>query len=305
MIPLYSIIIPHKNCPNLLKRCIDSVPNRSDIQIIAVDDNSNNKEAIKQLEENYSGRNVSFVYTTEGRGAGFARNKGLELATGKWLIFSDSDDFFDEGAFEQFDEYVNVESDMVYFMHRSVFSDTLEPCERYDVRNDLITKYLTRKSHRDELTIRYKDVVPWGKMIRKSLVDEYSIRFDEVPASNDVMFVVQSARHSGSVSVSNSKVYVTTYREDSITRVASKENNFSRYKVSLRFNNIVKEDGFSYLRGRVFSYVFLAFRTYGFREAFRYLREAHRNGQWLFTGGVPGLARIFEKLAARKGVFNG
>lgn len=305
MIPLYSIIIPHKNCPDLLKRCIDSVPERSEIQIIAVDDNSNDKEAVKQLEGNYCGRNVSFIYTTEGRGAGFARNKGLELATGKWLIFSDSDDFFDEGAFEQFDQYANGESDMVYFMHRSVFSDTLEPCERYNVRNDLIKKYLKSKSHRDELTIRYKDVVPWAKMIRKSVIDENSIHFDEVPASNDVVFVVQSARHSDSVSVSDAKVYVTTFREGSITRVANKENNFSRYKVSLRFNNIVKEDGFPYLRGRVFSYVLLAFRTFGFKEAFRYLREAHRNGQWLFTGGFPGFSRIIEKLKTRKGVFNG
>lgn len=36
----YSIIIPHKNIPNLLQRCLDSIPNREDVQIIVVDDNS-------------------------------------------------------------------------------------------------------------------------------------------------------------------------------------------------------------------------------------------------------------------------
>ena len=36
----YSIIIPHKNIPELLQRCLDSIPKREDIQIIVVDDNS-------------------------------------------------------------------------------------------------------------------------------------------------------------------------------------------------------------------------------------------------------------------------
>ena len=40
MKPIYSIIIPYKNCPALLNRCIDSIPQRDDVQIIVVDDNS-------------------------------------------------------------------------------------------------------------------------------------------------------------------------------------------------------------------------------------------------------------------------
>ena len=37
----FSIIIPHKNIPSLLQRCLDSIPKRDDVQIIVVDDNSN------------------------------------------------------------------------------------------------------------------------------------------------------------------------------------------------------------------------------------------------------------------------
>lgn len=36
----YSIIIPHKNIPQLLQRCLDSIPIRDDVQVIVVDDNS-------------------------------------------------------------------------------------------------------------------------------------------------------------------------------------------------------------------------------------------------------------------------
>ena len=42
----YSIIIPHKNTPNLLQQCLDSIPYRDDIQIIVVDDNSEDKTNI-------------------------------------------------------------------------------------------------------------------------------------------------------------------------------------------------------------------------------------------------------------------
>ena len=37
---IYSIIIPHKNSPELLSRCLDSIPNRDDLQVVIVDDNS-------------------------------------------------------------------------------------------------------------------------------------------------------------------------------------------------------------------------------------------------------------------------
>lgn len=36
----YSVIIPHKNTPELLRRCLSSIPKRGDIQIIVIDDNS-------------------------------------------------------------------------------------------------------------------------------------------------------------------------------------------------------------------------------------------------------------------------
>ena len=91
---LYSIIIPHKNIPQLLQRCLDSIPRREDIQIIVIDDNSS-PEIVDFAH--FPGRerdDVEIVFTREGRGAGYARNEGLKRAKGKWLLFADTDDFF-------------------------------------------------------------------------------------------------------------------------------------------------------------------------------------------------------------------
>ena len=82
----YSIIIPHKNIPQLLQRCLDSIPFRGDVQVIVVDDNSDS--SIVNFE-NFPGikrPNIEVYLTKEGRGAGYARNVGLQHVKGKWIL---------------------------------------------------------------------------------------------------------------------------------------------------------------------------------------------------------------------------
>ena len=90
---MYSVIIPHKNIPKLLERCLQSIPSRNDIQIIVVDDCSD-KDVICKVERLCSLYNTLLIKTTEGKGAGYVRNIGLTRAIGKWVLFADADDFF-------------------------------------------------------------------------------------------------------------------------------------------------------------------------------------------------------------------
>src|SRR5574344_311021 len=90
----YTIIIPHKNTTDLLRKCIDSIPKRNDVQVIIVDDNS---DADKVDFEHFPGLNeerTEVYFTKEGKGAGYARNIGLQYAIGKWVVFVDADDYF-------------------------------------------------------------------------------------------------------------------------------------------------------------------------------------------------------------------
>ena len=93
----YSIIIPHKNIPKLLQRCLNSIPQRDDLEIIVVDDNSD-PSIVDFGQFPGAGRSdVSFFFDKSGKGAGRARNIGLQHAQGKWLLFADADDFFKGG----------------------------------------------------------------------------------------------------------------------------------------------------------------------------------------------------------------
>ena len=108
----YTIIIPHYNTPKLLYRCLDSIPNREDIQIIVVDDNSDNDK-----RPQISKPNLEIVYLSkeESKGAGRARNIGLTKAAGEWLIFADADDFYLNGALDLCDKYLKTKYDIIYF----------------------------------------------------------------------------------------------------------------------------------------------------------------------------------------------
>ena len=113
----YSVIIPHKNCVPLLQRCLDSIPQRNDNQTIVIDDVSNLTDDERLLMESFQNDRIKVVFLTETKFAGGARNVGLSMAEGKWVVFADSDDFFTKGAFDTFDEYKDSDYDIVFFGH--------------------------------------------------------------------------------------------------------------------------------------------------------------------------------------------
>ena len=137
---LYSIIIPHKDIPCLLQRCLDSIPPRDDVQIIVADDDSS-PDVVDFAHFPGSDRtDVEILFTKEGRGAGYARNCGLARAKGRWLVFADADDFFLPGFLNVLDTYRNTDYDLITFRAETVDSDTLAPVPSRQVYNGKIAE---------------------------------------------------------------------------------------------------------------------------------------------------------------------
>lgn len=100
--PLVSVIIPIYNAQKYIKQCVESVLNQtfSDIECILVNDGSSDRsleicESIALLDNR-----VILISQVNG-GVSKARNTGLEIAKGKWIMFVDSDDWIDIKAIEQ------------------------------------------------------------------------------------------------------------------------------------------------------------------------------------------------------------
>ena len=83
----YSIIIPHYKSINSLAKCIHTIPDRKDIQVIIVDDNSGIEKSVFESRCLKGRQNVSIIYEWHNNGAGHARNVGLKEARGIWFFF--------------------------------------------------------------------------------------------------------------------------------------------------------------------------------------------------------------------------
>jgi glycosyltransferase involved in cell wall biosynthesis len=211
----YSIIIPHKNTPKLLRRCLDSIPRRDDVQIIVIDDNSDpdivNFENFPGLDEPL----VDVIFTKEGKGAGFARNLGITKATGKWLLFADADDFFNSFINEILDEYINSNADIVYFKHNCVDSDKYTPANRCEHFIKYIDYWLLSKKKAD-VFLRYRHTSVWARLHKTELIGKYCISFDEVMIANDVTFAYLTGFYASSIHADMRILYCTTIRQGSI-----------------------------------------------------------------------------------------
>ncbi|MBO4699783.1 glycosyltransferase family 2 protein [bacterium] len=98
--PKISIIIPVYNVEKYLRECLDSCVNQTleDIEIICVDDCSTDN-SYKILEEyQQKDSRIRIFQQEENKKQGAARNKGLEVATGEYVWFVDSDDYIDTKA---------------------------------------------------------------------------------------------------------------------------------------------------------------------------------------------------------------
>ncbi|WP_278632143.1 glycosyltransferase family 2 protein [Parabacteroides goldsteinii] len=238
----YTIIIPHYRSINTLRRLLLSIPDRDDIQILVIDDNSNlDKEEFKRLPL-FVFAKFSMIFLSENRGAGGARNEGLKIAKGKWLIFADSDDFFLPSAFELCDEYLYSKYDIVYLGIRSVDSDTEKAVDRYKVYNRYIEEY-DDSSDRTKDNIRFRHDVPWGKMIRSILVFSNHIVFDETRYCNDTMFSTKVALCAKNIHVNIQPFYCVTEKTGSLITQKSMEAFLIRYEVILRKNQLLRESG--------------------------------------------------------------
>jgi glycosyltransferase involved in cell wall biosynthesis len=250
----YSIIIPHKNIPRLLQRCLDSIPRRDDVQILVIDDNS---DADKVDFKTFPGLNdpyVEVIFTKEGKGAGYARNVGLDKAKGKWLLFADADDYFNYCIREVFDEYKNKDTrGIVYFKNSSLDSAMYTDCIRHDSRypNKIIDRFILDKN-KYQHHLRYTIYPMWAKLISRELVESRRIRCDEIPAQNDVTFSYLSGFYAEQIDADARSLYCVTVRAGSLSTTYNKSRLNSLYvhakKYRFHVTNRIGMD--SYIRYR-------------------------------------------------------
>lgn len=208
----YSIIIPHKNSTELLQYCLNSIPVRDDVQVIVVDDNSDADKVDFNNFPKWKGTNYEYYLTKEGKGAGYARNVGLEHAKGKWIIFSDADDFFLPSFEKILNDNLNSDADITFYRPKAVMlNDRKTHSNRADGYNHIINKVL--KTGDTNQTLLWTS--PWSKIIRNDIVN--GIKFEEIRYSNDNVFSVTVTCNAQKIEVKEESFYMITQSDNSLT----------------------------------------------------------------------------------------
>ncbi|MBR0197516.1 MAG: glycosyltransferase [Kiritimatiellae bacterium] len=98
-----SVIVPVFNTSKYLARCLDSILSQTqkDFELIAINDGSSDNSA--EILSQYASRDSRIIIVTQrNKGLSAARNSGLKIARGEWIMFVDSDDFIPCDAIEKF-----------------------------------------------------------------------------------------------------------------------------------------------------------------------------------------------------------
>ena len=211
----YSIIIPHKNTPDLLQYCLDSIPVRDDVQVIVVDDNSDADRVDFEHFPQWKGKNYEFYLTKKSGGAGFAENVGIGYAKGKWIVIAGADDYLLSSANEIFDEEKDTEADMVYFRPKAVMlEDRVSYSNRANQYNGIIDRYFITGDE-TELRCRYFSIC--GRLISREMIMDKHIRFDEIRYSNDNLFAVKIGVNAKKIEVRDKDLYCITESGHTLT----------------------------------------------------------------------------------------
>lgn len=239
----YSFIIPHKDSPELLTRCISSIPQRDDVQIIVVDDNS---EDHRRPDIKRSDIQIIYLSEEESNGAGHARNVGLEKAKGKWLLFADCDDYYQNGFLSLLDNYIDTDIDILYFSSYLIEKDSqfINKENRIDkiLRDYLLSEKTSYDNHKLGLSLN----MPWNKMFNHRFINKIGVKFEEIPISNDAWFCNYAGVCSQKIEVIQDKLYFYILNDQGITRkkrplshyIKAIRSNTRRNKLKLKYNCI-------------------------------------------------------------------
>lgn len=216
-----SVIIPMYNTEAYIRQCIKSVRNQTytNLEIIIVDDGSTDRGAsiCKELRE-YDDRIC--LIEQENKGVSAARNRGLDIATGKYVFFLDSDDAVHPLLFEEL------------VCQAEEFQADLALCEyekQHAVWMEKVLKELSTKDTRPQWQIvEQEESEEWihmkyasalmrvGTLVRRDLVGE--LRFDEnMIYGEDTLFMYRLVCKGVRIAYSTRAWYYYRMHEESVT----------------------------------------------------------------------------------------
>lgn len=245
----FSVILPVFNAASFLEKAIDSLLDQTiaEWELIAVNDASSDNSL--NILKKYTALNnrIKLIDLNENKGPGFVRNLGIKNAIGDYLIFLDSDDFFEPTAFEVLQKNIlkNPETEVFIWGFNTVdgkgnFKKSFIPMKIDKEKGE--TPFLLHLACRKGF-VSYS----WVYSLKRSFLSKYELSFPEKIYFEDILFTAQMLYHTSELQVINEPLYSHRKHGFSITskagvkKIEDKYIAFNQVKIFMEQQGVFKQ----------------------------------------------------------------
>lgn len=211
-----SIIVPVYNTSKYLKKCLNSIIKQSlkAIEIICINDGSTD-ESLKILEEYTELDDRIKIITQTNKGLSSARNRGIEIARGEYILHIDSDDWIDKGYFEKV--YLAAKENNADIVITDFYYSTLGR-ETY-AKDNTLKKEIDKIECINNIFLLAGKPTVWNKLIRTELYKKNKIRHPlNINLGEDLATIPLLIYNSNKIIKINEAYYHYVYNDNSITK---------------------------------------------------------------------------------------
>ena len=206
-----SVIIPAYNAERDLEKSVNSIINAIKtytVEIIIVENGSvdHTWQEAKKIEKKYN--DVRVVHSEKG--VSHARNKGLEIALGKWICFVDADDEVTEEAFTEMHKIINQKADLFIFGYWKNNKKILPNIDNHISLSEKKVELIKNPT---------KYLAVWGKLFSLEIIRKNRIQFDPaLSLSEDSDFLINYIRYCNDICFYNECIYIYNIQGNSSSR---------------------------------------------------------------------------------------
>lgn len=251
--PLVSIIVPIYNVEKYLRKCVYSIINQTltNIEIILVNDGSTDNCG-KIIDEYAKNDKRIVVIHKENEGQSSARNKGLDIARGKYVGFVDSDDSIHKDMYENLYKSIEYSNADISVCGREAYSEDGKSYYKKELDDELLDFSKQSKVNYVINRLFYKHTVSGcNKIYKNEIIQNNKIRFEDIKyvGSEDALFNYKILLHTnkiksidkiGYIQLSRNGSTATTYKYGYMNRTANMIKSMHDYSVKTGKEDIYK-----------------------------------------------------------------
>lgn len=304
----FSIIIPVYKVELYLEECVESITQQSfkNFEIILVDDGS--PDSCPELCDRFAHLDSRIqVIHKSNKGLSSARNSGMDLARGKYIVFLDSDDYYsrDDALMLMSNELEKSDADVLIIKSQKYYTDKKKMTKCNDESS---TSDIWGNSYSNQLKYcvsrQLYDTCAWNKVFKRKLLEDTDLHFTEGIIAEDIDWAARLCLVAKSIAILKYPVHVyRKNRENSITSSLSMKNLIDtygsierciNYTKSINMDNIKKEVYFSYVSYRYIIWMAEA-SSIKSKEKKHLIQQMHEY-DWLLDHDLNSKVRMVKKI---------